>query len=57
MQQTDSPQIITIAPEDTPELIASLTGWRDQLTDTVEQMPLEAFPATHPAAAGARRRA
>ncbi len=43
MDLSENPQIIQIAPEDTPELIASLSGWRDQLTDTVEQMPAEAF--------------
>ncbi len=43
MNPSDTPQITQIAPEDTPQLIASLTGWRDQLTDTIEQMPAEAF--------------
>ena len=43
MDQTDSPQFVIIPPDETPALIASLTGWRDQLTDTVEQMPVEAF--------------
>ena len=43
MNLSDNPQIIPIAPEDTPQLIASLSGWRDQLTDTVEQMPSDAF--------------
>ncbi|MCY4146314.1 MAG: restriction endonuclease [Chloroflexi bacterium] len=43
MNPSENPQIIQIPPEDTPQLIASLSGWRDQLTDTIEQMPAEAF--------------
>lgn len=43
MDSLENPQIIRIAPEDTPQLIESLSGWRDQLTDTIEQMPAEAF--------------
>ena len=31
------------APVDPEELIASLAGWRDQLTDTLEQMPGDNF--------------
>ena len=43
MEQSENAQYIHIAPEETPQLIADLTGWRDQLTDTLEQMPADAF--------------